>query len=111
MKLEELGKPTDQIVVSTRMLQFASKDIFLMTAKGKNMEPSIRNHDLLLCALNYPTKTNDIVVLWNGTDAEVKFKGHSAKLGIFYHNAKMEIFDKIGFKEIAKVESIFNRKL
>lgn len=111
MELSDLGKPINAIAFPSSLLNAPANKMFIMEATGENMEPCVKDKDLLFCVLDELSKPGDIVILWNGSEAEVKFKGESEKTGSFYYNAKMKIFDLEGYKEIAKVKSIYSRKI
>jgi phage repressor protein C with HTH and peptisase S24 domain len=111
MNLKEmLGKPTESIPFPAMYLSASSAQTFLLGATGKNMEPRIKDGDLLFCTLNSDTKSGDVVILYNGENFHCKFQGRREQ-GMFFYDAHMNVFEKPGYKVIAKVSSVYSRKV
>jgi repressor LexA len=76
------GSPIDRIPVSTRMLNFSTKDAFMVKAKGNSMEPRIFEGDYVIAKKTHAVPSGSLVVCINDEQALIKK----------YHHKKNQIF-------------------
>jgi repressor LexA len=66
------GDPIDRIPISTRILSFPAKDLFMVKANGDSMEPKISNGDLVIVKKCNDADSGDVVVCVNDEKAMIK---------------------------------------
>ena len=66
------GHPIERIPVSTRMLNFSSRDAFMVKAKGNSMEPRIYDGDYVVAKKTNMAASDSIVICVNNEEALIK---------------------------------------
>jgi repressor LexA len=66
------GNPVDRIPVSTRLLNFSSRDAFMVKAKGDSMEPRIFEGDYVIAKKTRAVTSETLIVCVNDEEAMIK---------------------------------------
>ncbi|MCK4592834.1 repressor LexA [Candidatus Parcubacteria bacterium] len=66
------GNPIDRMPVSTKLLSFSSAEAFMLKAKGKSMEPKIKDGDFVIVKKASDADNGSIVACVNNGEALIK---------------------------------------
>lgn len=66
------GNPIDRIPVSTRLLDFSSRDAFMVKAKGDSMEPRVYDGDYVIARKTNSVNSGSIVICVNDEKVIIK---------------------------------------
>lgn len=66
------GNPIDRMPIASRLLSFPATEAFMVTAKGKSMEPKIQDGDLIIARKVFQPENGKIYVCVNDGKALIK---------------------------------------
>lgn len=66
------GSPQDRVPIASRLIKFPTEHAFLVTAKGKSMEPHINDSDLVITRKSQDANNGEVVVCVNNEVAIIK---------------------------------------
>jgi len=83
--------PVDRIAISSRMLDFSSRDAFMVKAKGDSMEPRIFDGDFVIAKRTQVSTPGALVVCINNEEALIKkFRKKNGQIELVSLNPKYD---------------------
>lgn len=107
------GDPIERIPIASRLISFPAVDAFMVTAKGKSMEPKIQDGDLVIARKVSQAENGKVYVCVNDGKALIKkcqIVGETKLLHSF--NPSFEPFAVAGdFRVEGEVKAVISRKV
>lgn len=100
------GNPIDRVPIASKLLIFPTEDAFMVTAKGKSMEPEITSGDYVIAQKSSTANNGDIVICVNNQKALIKIFNHDkAKKQNILNSANPDFLPFIAAEDF-KIEGI-----
>ena len=107
------GNPIDRIPIPTRILNFPSKEGFLVEAKGDSMSPKIKEGDIVIARKDTRVESGTVAVCINQGEAIVK-KVEIGKDNLFlvsYNPEYQPILAAEDFRVVGEVKGVFSHNI
>jgi len=107
------GDPTDRIPIASKLLSFPASEAFMVTAKGKSMEPKIQDGDLIIARKVSQAENGKVYVCVNDGQALIKkYQADGKTKFLQSFNPKFEPFVVArDFRVEGEVKAVISRKM
>jgi len=107
------GDPIDKIPIASRLLPFPAAEAFMVTAKGKSMEPKIQDGDLVIARKVSRPENGKVYVCVNDSKALIKkYQSNGKTKFLQSFNPKFEPFVVAkDFRVEGEVKAVISRNL